>query len=96
MLKDIERGAPVEADHVIGDLLRPARRAARRGEPPSLLRVAYAHLKATRRARVGERPGRAVAPLSSNVISTDAADRSASPWNTASTLLPSGSSTKAP
>ena len=45
MLKDIERGAPVEAEHVIGDLLRRAP-AASAGEPPSLLRVAYAHLKA--------------------------------------------------
>lgn len=50
MLKDIERGAPVEADHVVGDLLARARH-----EPPraSLLRVAYAHLKAyeARRAK---------------------------------------------
>jgi 2-dehydropantoate 2-reductase len=51
MLKDIERGAPVEADHVIGDLLRRGP-AAGGAQPPSLLRVAYAHLKAyeTRRA----------------------------------------------
>jgi 2-dehydropantoate 2-reductase len=50
MLKDIERGAPVEADHVVGDLLRRARNAS---PAPSLLRVAYAHLKAyeARRAR---------------------------------------------
>ncbi len=46
MLRDIERGAPIEADHIVGDLIR------RRGEdgsgPPdiSLLGVAYAHLKA--------------------------------------------------
>lgn len=45
MLKDIERGSPVEAEHVIGDLLRRAPAAAD-GAPPSLLRVAYAHLKA--------------------------------------------------
>ena len=45
MLKDIERGAPVEADHVIGDLLRRAP-AAGEAEPPSLLRIAHAHLKA--------------------------------------------------
>jgi len=45
MLKDIERGAPVEAEHVIGDLLRRA--PATSGSPsPSLLRVAHAHLKA--------------------------------------------------
>jgi 2-dehydropantoate 2-reductase len=54
MLKDIERGAPVEADHVIGDLLRRAP-AASTGESLSLLRVAYAHLKAyeARRAEAG-------------------------------------------
>jgi 2-dehydropantoate 2-reductase len=43
MLKDLERGAAVEADHVLGDLL------ARSGDNPqalSLLRVAYLHLKA--------------------------------------------------
>ena len=50
MLRDIEKGAPVEADHILGDLL------ARGGEPigaGSLLRVAYAHVKAyeARRAR---------------------------------------------
>ena len=43
MLRDIEHGAPIEADHIIGDLLR--RGDARRiGHP--LLRIAYAHLKA--------------------------------------------------
>ncbi len=52
MLRDIERGAPIEADHILGDLLR------RGGEETaadrhSLLRIAYAHLKAyeARRAR---------------------------------------------
>jgi 2-dehydropantoate 2-reductase len=30
MLRDIERGGPIEADHIVGDLLR----------------IAYAHLKA--------------------------------------------------
>ena len=42
MLKDIERGGRVEADHVIGDLLR------RQPAPAelSLLRIAHAHLKA--------------------------------------------------
>jgi 2-dehydropantoate 2-reductase len=41
MLRDIERGARTEADHVLGDLLR------RCGEPEgshSLLRIAFAHL----------------------------------------------------
>lgn len=51
MYKDIVRGAPVEADHIIGDLLN---RAARAGSPtPSVLRTACVHLKAyeARRAR---------------------------------------------
>ena len=50
MLRDIERGARIEADHIIGALY------ARGGGTPKdypLLRIAYAHLKAyeTRRAR---------------------------------------------
>jgi 2-dehydropantoate 2-reductase len=42
MLRDIENNAPVEADHIIGDLMR------RGGIKPNtgLLGVAYAHLKA--------------------------------------------------
>ncbi len=49
MLRDIERGAPVEADHILGDLLRRSGPAA----DTSLLRVAYSHAKAykARRAR---------------------------------------------
>jgi 2-dehydropantoate 2-reductase len=39
MLRDIERGGPIEADHIVGDLLR-------HGESSPLLRIAYAHLKA--------------------------------------------------
>jgi 2-dehydropantoate 2-reductase len=42
MLRDIERGAPIEADHIVGDLL------ARGGDRPSdypLLQIAYAHLR---------------------------------------------------
>jgi 2-dehydropantoate 2-reductase len=48
MLRDIERGALVEADHILGDLLRRA--ASTDG---SLLRIAYTHAKAyeARRAR---------------------------------------------
>ncbi|MDR3669438.1 MAG: 2-dehydropantoate 2-reductase [Holophaga sp.] len=50
MLRDLERGAPIEADHVVADLLR-------RGDPQPganpMLRVVLAHLKAyeARRAR---------------------------------------------
>jgi 2-dehydropantoate 2-reductase len=43
MLKDIERGGAVEADHVLGDLIA---RDANEPQGVSLLRVAYAHLKA--------------------------------------------------
>jgi 2-dehydropantoate 2-reductase len=53
MLRDIERGAPIEADHVIGDLLR------RGGTAPSahkLLRIAYAHLKSYEARRNREKP----------------------------------------
>jgi 2-dehydropantoate 2-reductase len=52
MLKDVERGARVEADHVLGDLI-----ARSMGTLPaiSLLRIAYSHLKAyeARRANPG-------------------------------------------
>jgi 2-dehydropantoate 2-reductase len=56
MLRDIERGAPIEADHIVGDLL------GRGDENASLLlRVAYAHLRAyeARRARQMALTGRA-------------------------------------
>jgi 2-dehydropantoate 2-reductase len=42
MLRDIERGAAIEADHIIGDLL--ARGGGRPGDYP-LLHIAYAHLR---------------------------------------------------
>ena len=47
MLRDVERGAPIEADHIVGDLL--SRGAARKssastGDYP-LLQIAYAHLR---------------------------------------------------
>ena len=50
MLRDIERGAPIEADHIAGDLVR---RGEAKGCGCSLLKIAYAHLKAyeARRAR---------------------------------------------
>jgi 2-dehydropantoate 2-reductase len=50
MLRDIERGAPIEADHGIGDLLRRGEKAPGNR---TLLRIAYAHLKAyeARRSR---------------------------------------------
>lgn len=42
MLRDLQRGGRVEADHVIGDMLT---RAMAAGRPSTLLRAAYAHLK---------------------------------------------------
>jgi 2-dehydropantoate 2-reductase len=43
MLRDIERGAPIEADHIVGDLIS---REAPGAAPNSILRIAYIHLKA--------------------------------------------------
>jgi 2-dehydropantoate 2-reductase len=43
MARDVERGGPTEADHILGDL---ARRAAARGLAAPLLRVAVTHLQA--------------------------------------------------
>lgn len=50
MLRDIERGAPIEADHILGDLL--GRGGANRNAG-SLLNIALRHVKAyeARRAR---------------------------------------------
>ena len=50
MLRDVERGAPIEADHVVGDMVRRGE-ALKRDIP--MLRIAYTHLKAyeARRAR---------------------------------------------
>jgi 2-dehydropantoate 2-reductase len=42
MLRDIERGAPIEADHIVGDLLQ--RGGSQRDAFP-LLQIAYTHLK---------------------------------------------------
>jgi 2-dehydropantoate 2-reductase len=53
MLRDIERGARIEADHIVGDLLRRGGAAV---EPNALLRIANAHLMAyeARRQRESE------------------------------------------
>ncbi|WP_266169541.1 2-dehydropantoate 2-reductase [Dyella subtropica] len=50
MLRDLEQGGAIEADHVVGDLLA---RATLSTDDLPMLRVAYAHLKAyeSRRAR---------------------------------------------
>ena len=44
MLRDVERNAPIEADHVIGDLLGREKGSGAQGKP-SLLSLAYTHLK---------------------------------------------------
>jgi 2-dehydropantoate 2-reductase len=46
MLRDIESNGPIEADHVVGDLLRRQDPAATESEKLSTLQIAYAHLKA--------------------------------------------------
>ncbi len=43
MLRDVERGGPTEADHVVGDMLARARAA---GQAAPLLRTAWCHLQA--------------------------------------------------
>ena len=42
MLHDLEKGAMVEADHIVGDMIARAKQA---GIPTPLLRTAYAHLQ---------------------------------------------------
>ena len=53
MLRDVERGGPTEADHILGDLLARRRDAA--ADRLSPLQIAYAHLQAyeARRRRSG-------------------------------------------
>jgi 2-dehydropantoate 2-reductase len=48
MFRDIKVGAPVEADHVIGDLIVRADTAK---APVPKLRIAYTHLKAYEKQR---------------------------------------------
>jgi 2-dehydropantoate 2-reductase len=43
MRRDIDRGNRIEADHIIGDLIR---RGHEHAVPTSLLQVAYVHLQA--------------------------------------------------
>jgi 2-dehydropantoate 2-reductase len=56
MLRDIERGAPTEADHILGDLIR---RGSGGGGPNdfALLRIAYAHLRTYEARRKRENAG---------------------------------------
>lgn len=49
MLRDIQRGGAIEADHVVGDMIE---RAGRQRASIPLLHIAYAHLKAYEASRV--------------------------------------------
>lgn len=49
MLRDLQHGHPIEADHVVGDMLA---RAGNSSEASSLLAVVYAHLKVYEAARL--------------------------------------------
>jgi 2-dehydropantoate 2-reductase len=52
MLRDIQRGGEIEADHIVGDLIR---RGAEHGVPTPLLQIAYIHLQAYQnRIRAGK------------------------------------------
>ena len=53
MLRDLEDGKPIEADHVLGDLIRRGDRAL--SADRSLLRLAYTHLKAYESRREREK-----------------------------------------
>jgi len=53
MLRDIERGARIEGDHILGDLIRRGERSL---PEHSLLRLAYTHLKAYEVRRSREQP----------------------------------------
>lgn len=54
MLRDLEGGGRIEADHIIGDLLR---RGAEGGVEAPRLRIAYAHLKAHEARQAREATG---------------------------------------
>ena len=52
MMRDLEQGGQIEADHVIGDMLK---RAGTEADSLHMLRTAYAHLKAYEARRDGAR-----------------------------------------
>jgi 2-dehydropantoate 2-reductase len=53
MLRDLESGGPIEADHIVGFMLEKARV---HGVDDGMLAVAYAHLKAYEVRRVRNQP----------------------------------------
>ena len=46
MARDIENHNPIEADHIIGDLIHRGEQTGSLAAAASLLRLAYTHLKA--------------------------------------------------
>jgi len=52
MLRDLESGGPVEADHIVGYMLRKARELS---VDDTLLTIAYTHLKAYENRRAAGR-----------------------------------------
>jgi 2-dehydropantoate 2-reductase len=46
MLRDVQNGSRIEADHVLGDLIRRGGAAQRASSELSVLRVVYSQLKA--------------------------------------------------
>ncbi len=57
MLRDIENRSPIEADHIIGDLIQRGERIGSLTPKASLLRLAYTHLKAYEARRERTRSG---------------------------------------
>lgn len=55
MLRDIERNSPIEADHIVGDLLQRGQRHGVSGDS-SFLKVAYTHLKSYEARRLRTLP----------------------------------------
>jgi len=74
MFRDIKAGAPVEADHVIGDLVARADAAK---VPVPKLRTAYTHLKAYEKARGVNYPH--VIPAKAGTTATNAPDNAPAP-----------------
>ena len=56
MLRDLERGAPIEAEHIVGDLLQRGGKGAANYSPAyPLLQIAYAHLQTYQARREREK-----------------------------------------
>jgi 2-dehydropantoate 2-reductase len=58
MLRDIENHNPIEADHILGDLIRRGEQTGSSPGNASLLRLAYTHLKAYEAREARSRSGR--------------------------------------